>query len=137
REREQTWARRATGRTHLQLGYGGLRGGASLRPPRLRGRRHLRPVRSADEGGCHNQPAAARRCDGLHSFSRQTFNRAFAKRKRAPPERTVEFDAEHRKVVTRLRVVVCGPVCADISNRIAGVGKALYSSCCSAHRLVA
>ena len=49
------------GRTDLQLGHRGLRRGALFRPPRLRGRRHLRDLRAADEGRRHHQPPAARR----------------------------------------------------------------------------
>ena len=36
----------AAGRTHLQLGPGGLRGRAQFRPSRLSGRRHLRLLRN-------------------------------------------------------------------------------------------
>ena len=35
------------GRTHLQLGYRRLWRGALFRPPRLRGRRHLRHLRAS------------------------------------------------------------------------------------------
>ena len=41
--------RRAAGRAHLQLGRGKIRRGPLFRPSRLRGRRHLRDLRPADE----------------------------------------------------------------------------------------
>ena len=52
--------------------------GAPLRPPRLRGRRHLRDLRPPHEGRRHHQPPAARRRHGLRALARQSIDRALA-----------------------------------------------------------
>ena len=88
------------GRTHLQLGHRGLRRGALFRPPRLRGRRHLRHLRAADEGRRHHQPPAARRRHGLRALARQTFDRAAAEGRRQAAAGTLEIDAEYRQLVS-------------------------------------
>ena len=91
--------RRAAGRAHLQLGRGKIRRGSLLRPPRLRGRRHLRHLRSPDEGRHHHQPAAARRQHGVRPLARPAFDRAVAEGRSEAAGRALDLDAEHRPLV--------------------------------------
>ena len=51
----------AAHRAHLQLGQRRNTARGAFRPPRLRGRQHLRHLRAADGRRRHHQPAAARR----------------------------------------------------------------------------
>src|SRR5712664_336802 len=92
--------RRAAGRTHLQLGRGEIRRGPLFRPPRLRGRRHLRDLRPPEENGYYHQPPAARWPDGLRALAGPAFDRAFAKGRREAAGRAVGLDAEHRTLVS-------------------------------------
>ena len=87
------------GRAHLQLGPGGLHRRSQLRPPRLRGRRHLRLLRQAPEGRRHHQPSAARRQHGLHPLARQHLGRDPAEGRPEGPAGAVGLDAEHRRLV--------------------------------------
>ena len=89
-------------RADLQLGHRGLRRGALLRPPRLRGRRHLCHLRQADEGRRHHQPAAARRQHGVRALARQAFDRAAAEGQAAAAEGALGLDAQHRQMVRLL-----------------------------------
>src|SRR5262249_38439505 len=71
-----------------------------LRPPRVRGRRHLHPVRQAAEGRRHHQPPAARRHHGVRALARQALDRIAAEGRRAPAEGAVGLDEEYREVVS-------------------------------------
>ena len=93
--------RGAAAGAHLQLGSGRARRVARLRPPRLRGGRHLRDLRAFAEGGRHDQPTAARRQHGVHPLARQSVGRAAAKGRGVAAAGAVEVGAECRKVVTR------------------------------------
>ena len=72
----------------LQLGPREIRRGAQFRPSGLRGRRHLRHVRSADEGRCHHQPPAARRAHGLCPLARQRLASSCCRRARRRPSKS-------------------------------------------------
>ena len=73
---------------HLQLGPGEVRRGPQFRPSGLRGRRHLRHLRPADEGRRHHQPPAARRPHGLHPLARQHLASSCCRRARRSPRRS-------------------------------------------------
>ena len=73
---------------HLQLGSGEVRRGPQFRPSGLRGRRHLRHLRPADEGRRHHQPPAARRPHGVHSLARQHLASSCCRRARRRPRRS-------------------------------------------------
>src|ERR1700738_255374 len=118
-ERPRCAARRAD----PQLGWRGLRRSALLRPPRLRGRRHLRHLREADEGGRDHQPTAARRQHGVRALARQALDRTAAEGQSAAAEGAVEIDAEHRQVVRRDAL----PWLAEC-RLLARLGNPLYTS---------
>ena len=90
----------AAARTDLQLGYRGLQGRAQFRPPRLRGRQHLRHLPAADGQRRHHQPAAARRPHGFRPVARRHLVRAAAEGQRARAGGALGLDAQHRKLVT-------------------------------------
>jgi lactoylglutathione lyase len=83
-------------RAHLQLGSGGIHRRAQLRPPRLRGRRHLRTCQKLmDAGVTINRPPR----DGHMAFVRSPDNisiEILQKGGSLPPAGAVEVDAEHR-----------------------------------------
>jgi len=76
-----------------------LRDRACLRPPRLRGGRHLRRLPAADGARRDDQPPAARRPHGVRALAGRHFGGAPAERRRAAAGGAVEEHAEHRQVV--------------------------------------
>ena len=60
-----------------------LRRRPQLRPPRVRGRRHLRRVPAPAGRRRHHQSPAARRAHGVRALARQHLRRAAAKGRRA------------------------------------------------------
>src|SRR5204863_8729647 len=112
-----------------------------FRPSRLRGGRHLCPMRETDARRSYDQPATARWHDGIRALARQALDRAFAERRTVASERAVVLDAEHRKVVmagspyerSDMRE---GPdtarhwrLCAIISKRCVGTPGSIWFSC--------
>ena len=82
-----------------------IRRRSQFRPPGLRGRRYLRHLRPPDEARCHHQPPAARRQHGLRALARLHLDRAAAEGRSQAAAGAVEFDAEHRPLVTSSEVV--------------------------------
>ena len=96
----QARPRRAAGRADLQLGHRGLRRGALFRSSGLRGRRHLRDLRTADEGRRHHQPPAPRRRHGVRALPGPALDRAVAEGRAAAAAGTVGLDAQYRPLVS-------------------------------------
>ena len=84
-------------------------GGALFRPPRLRGRRHLRDLRQTDEGRRHHQPPTARRQHGVRALTRQAIGRAAAEGQAAAAAGAVGLDEEHRELVRFARRPALAP----------------------------
>ncbi len=87
-------------RADLQLGSeGALRHRALLRPPGVRGRRHLPVLRAHRGEGHRGAAAAARRAHGVRQVARRTLGRAAAARPGAREARAVGVARQPRRVV--------------------------------------
>ena len=86
-------------RAQVELTYNwdpeALRRRAQLRPPRLRGRRHLRDLPAPAGRRRDDQPPAARRPHGVHPLARPDLDRAAAEGQGAAAVRAVVVDAEY------------------------------------------
>src|SRR5690606_32772232 len=86
-------------RADLELRRRGLRQRPQLRPPCLRGGRHLRHLPAPGGHGRHHQPSAARRPHGLRALAGLDLDRVAAEGRPTAAAGALGIDAQHRALV--------------------------------------